>query len=64
MSSTLKREEGGLVNLVLESKPVNSLTKDLLKNIAQSVREAESDPAVTTLILSSSCRVFSAGGGT
>lgn len=63
LSSNVKimpnRPEIGI--LTLDSAPVNSLTKDLFLKITAGIKELESDSVCETVLLTSSCRVFSAG---
>ena len=54
-------EQPCVAQVNLSSPPVNSLGKDFLKSIVRAVHEIESNPDITAMVISSECRVFSAG---
>ena len=47
--------------ITLESPPVNTLTKDTFLKLTAAIKELEADPKCEAVLLTSSCRVFSAG---
>jgi enoyl-CoA hydratase/carnithine racemase len=49
------------MRITMAQKPVNSLNYDLLHHLKNAVNEANANSSCSSIILSSSCRVFSAG---
>jgi Delta3-Delta2-enoyl-CoA isomerase len=49
------------MRITMAQKPVNSLNFDLLHSLKNAVNEANANTSCSSIILSSSCRVFSAG---
>lgn len=55
------RDEGPLRHLVLDAPPVNALRPDRLMGLAKVVAKAETDTNVRAIVISSACKVLSAG---
>ncbi len=55
------RDDGPLRHLVLDAPPVNALRPARLMGLAKVVAEAETDTNVRAIIISSACKVLSAG---
>lgn len=53
--------EGGIVELQLNRAPVNALDADGLMGLRDVVQTLETDKAVRALVITSGCKVFSAG---
>jgi enoyl-CoA hydratase/carnithine racemase len=54
-------DDYGMGIISMDSLPVNSLTKDIFLSITDKIKQLESQPKCHSVILTSSCRVFSAG---
>jgi 3,2-trans-enoyl-CoA isomerase len=45
----------------MTNAPVNSINLEMMKSLKQSISEVESNPKAKAIVLTSACRVFSAG---
>ena len=51
----------GIGKITMSAPPVNSLSKDLFDQLTQSIEILESDKKCHSLVLTSSCKIFSSG---
>ena len=60
--ATLSQADGsGVVTLQMHNDPINVLSIELMRSISDRIKDAEATKGVRAVVLSSQCRVFSAG---
>ncbi len=60
-NTIIPTSEKGVTKITMNFEPLNLMGKDFIESLTKSIKDVESDKSINTLILDSSCKVFSGG---